>query len=81
MKQISSIIPLSLLDKIILNALEEDFGVGGDLTSNLTIDKSSHSYAEIVARKPGVVACLEVAKRVFNIFDPDLKVNILVNDG
>ena len=81
MNQISSIIPLLLLDKIIVNALEEDFGVGGDLTSALTINQFTNSKAEIIARKPGVVACLEVSRRVFNIFDPDLKVDLLVNDG
>ena len=81
MNQISSIIPLLLLDKIIVNALEEDFGVGGDLTSALTVNQFTNSKAEIIARKPGVVACLEVSKRVFNIFDPDLKVDLLVNDG
>lgn len=81
MSKLSNMIPLVLLDKVINFALEEDFGIGGDLTSNATIPSSLNSSAEIVTRSKGTIAGLEVAQRVFNIIDSSLDVNLTVEDG
>lgn len=68
-------------DEIITNALREDLGRAGDLTSTLTVPAEARCAAHIVARQAGCVAGIEVAARVFALLDPTLQVERCQVDG
>ncbi len=68
-------------DEIITNALREDLGRAGDITSNLTVPAEARGEAVIVARQAGCICGLEVARRVFFHLDPALAVEPLARDG
>lgn len=53
------------IDRIVRAALEEDSG-SGDITTLLTIPKDSQSRAVMVAKAPGVLAGIAVAKRALH---------------
>lgn len=68
-------------EEIILNALREDLGRAGDLTSTLTVPVNARCSALIVARQAGCVSGVEVAARVFALLDPSLGVEVCVAEG
>lgn len=68
-------------DEILVNALREDLGRAGDLTSNLTVPAEARCQANLVARQAGTVAGVEVAARVFKLLDPDIQVERKVAEG
>ncbi|CAN5771512.1 carboxylating nicotinate-nucleotide diphosphorylase [soil metagenome] len=70
-----------LYEALVDAALREDLGRGGDLTSEGTIPPGTRARGEIVARKGGVVAGLDVALHVFSRLDPGLEVACLHGDG
>ncbi len=82
MKQELNNPPLSerQLEATINAALEEDSG-RGDVTSEALIPPDLTGKATLLVKEKGVLAGIGVAKRVFEIIDPTLDVNILVNDG
>ena len=51
-------------------ALAEDLGLTGDVTTDNLIDGSIVASAQIVAKEAGVLAGVEVAKKVFLCLDP-----------
>ncbi|PWV96012.1 nicotinate-nucleotide pyrophosphorylase [carboxylating] [Paenibacillus cellulosilyticus] len=60
--------------------LAEDIGMG-DITTETTIPADSHSKAVIHVKEDGIIAGLDVAKLVFEIVDPNLVYQALVQDG
>lgn len=68
-------------EEILTNALREDLGRAGDLTSNLTVPVEARCQAHLVARQAGTVAGVEVAAHVFRLLDPGIEVERLVNEG
>lgn len=68
------------IDALIKVALDEDLADGPDITSVATIPANHRSQLDLVARRPGVVAGLLVAKRVFEIVGP-ITVQVLAEDG
>ena len=68
------------IDSLIDLALDEDVAFG-DVTSQSIFAVDHHSKARILAREDMVVCGLEIAKRVFNRVDPELKVNLETSDG
>lgn len=69
-----------LVDKIIARGLEEDLGTG-DLTSNSIIPSDATTKAIIHAKEAGVVAGLEVVRRVFTALEPNISFFPRVKDG
>jgi len=67
--------------EILVQALREDLGRAGDLTSNLTVAPEAVCQAHLVARQAGTVAGVEVAAQVFRLLDPGLRVAGKVADG
>jgi nicotinate-nucleotide pyrophosphorylase (carboxylating) len=61
-------------------ALEEDVGEG-DWTTEWTVDATARSRAVIVAKQPLVAAGTRCVMEVFRLVDPDLLVDVLVDDG
>lgn len=61
-------------------ALEEDIG-SGDLTSEWFLPAESRSEASVVVRQKGVLAGVEVCRRVWEKVDPAIRVEVLAQDG
>jgi nicotinate-nucleotide pyrophosphorylase (carboxylating) len=53
-------------------ALAEDLGERGDVTTSALIPESQQGAVQIVARQPGILAGLCMAKIVFSEIDPDV---------
>ena len=71
-----------LVEQAVRAALAEDFGRAGDITSQATIPASAQARAVIAARKkPGVLAGLALAKQAFELVDPTLRFDALLEDG
>ncbi|HLV61965.1 carboxylating nicotinate-nucleotide diphosphorylase [Galbibacter sp.] len=68
------------LDLIIANAVREDVG-DGDHSSLACIPSSAQGKAKLLVKDTGVLAGVAFAKRVFTYVDPDLKMEILLEDG
>lgn len=68
------------IDALISAALREDMP-RGDITSESLIPKKSLSRALLMAKAPGVLAGIDVARRVFRRLDPNTSFNVLVRDG
>ena len=61
-------------------ALDEDFG-DGDVTSLYFVPEELQARALLRPRTAGVLSGVEVAKTVFKMVDPDLKVEVYLHDG
>jgi nicotinate-nucleotide pyrophosphorylase (carboxylating) len=70
----------SQIEEIIDRALAEDLGKG-DVTTEALIPGDQQGTGFIVTKKEGILAGTGVAKQVFNRVDPELKVEILLEDG
>ena len=68
-----------IIDKYLRMELEEDV-VNEDITTNSIVDKSSMATCELICKEEGVLAGIEVFKRVFEILG-DVKVNLNFEDG
>ena len=68
------------VDDIIKAALNEDINYV-DVTTDYLIDDSSVSTARYVAKDNGVVCGIDVALRVFELLDPNVKSEIYIHDG
>jgi len=68
------------LDQIITYALAEDIG-GGDITTIATIDSNLVAHGEFLVKHNGIIAGLEVLKRVIEIFDSSLQLTSYASDG
>jgi nicotinate-nucleotide pyrophosphorylase (carboxylating) len=68
------------MDKIIMNALKEDIP-SGDITTDNIIDEKSESEAVLIAKAEGVIAGLDVAKRVFMLLDDRIVFEKKVEEG
>jgi nicotinate-nucleotide pyrophosphorylase (carboxylating) len=68
------------IDRLIAAALKEDMP-HGDITSEALIPKTSKSRAVFMAKKPGVLAGIDVACRVFRKLDSWTSFNRLFKDG
>lgn len=68
------------LDAIIEAALKEDMP-HGDITSESIISPDSESSAVILAKQAGILAGIEVARRVFEKIDSSVEFRKKMNDG
>lgn len=68
------------IDKIVLNALEEDMPYGDVTTDNL-IPENDVTEAKFIAKAEGVIAGMPVAARVFELIDSKISIEIFKNDG
>lgn len=69
-----------LEDKLIDLAFSEDIG-DGDHTTLCCIPEDAMGKSHLLIKENGVLAGVEVAKRVFNRFDPTMQVEVLIQDG
>ncbi len=68
------------LDKVIDLALAEDIS-HGDITSEALIPTDLSGRASLLVKEKGVLAGIEVTRRVFQRVDPLLEVVVLIKDG
>ena len=68
------------IDAVIRNALVEDIG-SGDVTTLNTIPADATLSGELLVKADGVVAGLDVFRRVFELVDPRVQVTTLAADG
>ena len=69
-----------LIDGLLDLAFAEDIG-DGDHTTLCCIPDDEMGRQHLLIKEEGVLAGVEVARRVFNKFDPTLKVTVFINDG
>lgn len=67
-------------DDLILNALKEDI-TSEDISTNSVMRYYQLGEVELICKQDGVIAGLEVFKRVFELLDADTKVEFCVQDG
>ncbi len=68
------------IEEIVRLALQEDIG-DGDHTSLATIPEQAMGKAVLMAKDNGILAGIEVAREVFRQVDPDIKMDMMMNDG
>jgi nicotinate-nucleotide pyrophosphorylase (carboxylating) len=74
-------IPHGLITRAVADALAEDLGLAGDITTDATIPMSAMATAHFVARKPGMISGLAVAAETFRALDTSVAFEPLVADG
>lgn len=74
-------LPRIAYEALVRAALVEDFGLGGDVTSEATIDAGLRARGALVARKPGVLAGIDAALLPFALLDPSATCAALLRDG
>ena len=74
-------LPPFLVHRAVAAALEEDLGQAGDITTDPIFPADATAEAEILARKPGVIAGQNLAAASFKALDPDAEFVADVADG
>lgn len=69
-----------LEDRLIALAFAEDIG-DGDHTTLCCIPENAMGKSKLLIKETGILAGVEVAKRVFNRFDPTMQTEVLMGDG
>lgn len=58
----------------------EDIG-DGDHTTLSCIPESAKGKSQLIIKEEGILAGVEVARRIFNAFDPELMMTVFIQDG
>jgi len=74
-------LPPFLVHRAVAAALEEDLGQAADITTDPIVPAGATAEAEILARKPGVIAGQDLAAASFKALDPDAEFVADVADG
>lgn len=72
--------PQELIDELIDLAFAEDIG-DGDHTTLCCIPDTVVGAQKLIIKESGILAGVEIARKVINYFDPDLKVTTYIEDG
>ncbi len=78
---ILSPLPRLIIEPLVRNALLEDLGLAGDITSAAVIPADHRSVVVMAAREPGVIAGLDAADLAFQLVDPAIAMKRHVQDG
>jgi nicotinate-nucleotide pyrophosphorylase (carboxylating) len=74
-------LPATLVRRAVADALAEDLGLVGDITTNSTIPADLRARAVIAARKAGIVSGIDVAIAAFRDVDERVGVSVLRSDA
>jgi nicotinate-nucleotide pyrophosphorylase (carboxylating) len=74
-------LPHNLVDDAVASALDEDLGLAGDITTLATVPADARARGIVGARKPGIVAGIQLLDAAFATLDPDVTIKVLVPDG
>jgi nicotinate-nucleotide pyrophosphorylase (carboxylating) len=72
--------PANYLDDFITNAINEDVG-DGDHTSIACIPVDAVGKAQLLIKEEGIIAGIEIAVRIFQKIDKDIKIQPIKHDG
>ncbi|MBC8569129.1 carboxylating nicotinate-nucleotide diphosphorylase [Mogibacterium sp. NSJ-24] len=67
-------------DHLILMALHEDIS-SEDVSTNSVVRKKTYGSAQLLCKENGIIAGLDVFKRVFELLDDDIRMETSVSDG
>ncbi|EPR69483.1 carboxylating nicotinate-nucleotide diphosphorylase [Cyclobacterium qasimii] len=68
------------LSQFMKSAFIEDVGEG-DHSTLASVPANQQGNAKLLIKEKGIIAGLEMAKNIFNFYDPTLEVTLLLNDG
>ncbi len=74
-------LPRLIIEPLVRNALAEDLGLAGDITSAAVIPADHRSSLVMAARQQGVIAGLDAAELAFQLVDPAITVVRHIEDG
>jgi nicotinate-nucleotide pyrophosphorylase (carboxylating) len=76
-------VPLAriIVEPLVRAALVEDLGRAGDLTTDAIVPAGLAARAALVPRETGVVAGLDLAKLAFELVDPNIAMQVAIDDG
>lgn len=69
-----------LIEELIKLSFAEDIG-DGDHTTLCCIPETAMGKSQLIIKEDGILAGIEMAKRIFHAFDPTLKMTIFMEDG
>ena len=69
-----------LIDQLIDLSFAEDIG-DGDATTLCCIPDDAIGRQRLIVKEEGILAGVEIARRVFEKFDPELKMEVFIGDG
>jgi nicotinate-nucleotide pyrophosphorylase (carboxylating) len=72
--------PAIVLDPLLLQWLQEDIGRGDRSTQGLP-NRDRQTTATWIAKEQGIIAALPIAKRVFELLNPEAKFQLLIAEG
>jgi nicotinate-nucleotide pyrophosphorylase (carboxylating) len=70
-----------LVEPVVRQALVEDLGTAGDLTTDLIVPPDQCATTRLVARKQGTIAGLIAADRTFRLVEPSVSFTAVQPDG
>ena len=70
-----------LTERIVEEALKEDIGIIGDVTSNLILDDSNRSEFDIKSRQEGIISGLYLVETVFRLVDKKIAFKKFKEEG
>jgi nicotinate-nucleotide pyrophosphorylase (carboxylating) len=73
--------PRAVVRRVVDDALTEDVGILGDITTMACVDDDARAVAAFVARADGVLAGTALATETFHRLDDDVTVSWSVHDG
>jgi len=76
-----SSLPTIMIEPLVRMALLEDLGRAGDLTTDAIVPIDRRTTTLLVARQPGVVAGVDLARLAFQLIDPAIEMRIERVDG
>ena len=74
-------LPELMIERVVREALLEDLGRAGDITTDSIVARDAMSTCVIAAREAGVVAGCDAARLAFRLLDPNILVTISRPDG
>jgi len=78
--QLAPLYPI-LYEDLLRRTLLEDLGRAGDLTTDAIVPVAAMARADLVARRAGRVAGIEVAAAAFRLLDPRVEIELRIADG
>lgn len=69
-----------LIDDLLTLAFAEDVG-DGDHTTLSTIPAEEKGHQQLIVKEEGILAGVDIARKVFEKFDPSLKMTVMIEDG
>lgn len=69
-----------LIDQLIALSFAEDIG-DGDHTTLSCIPDTAMGKSRLIIKEEGIIAGVEMARKIFHRFDPEMKMEVYINDG